>query len=1100
MEEANAARLRFIIDHPADSDFFNTHTPVAKAITQSIIENSAIKIIGLLGRWGSGKSTIVRQVARELDEHSDRYVTFAYDAWLHQTDPLRRSFLESLVDYLKERDLVSLDEWTKEIKQLKGASDNTDILETPILTDEAKLLFFLALPIPLGASFLGRDTFSAALGSSSTTAGIWTFILALGLIFIPISIWLLRYLYGTLNDESPSLFPAMLLNKNLVHRTIQTQRSPEPTSIEFGAAFQRLMLEVQTKQKRVVIVIDNMDRIDEKEAMQLWASIRSFFLATGDQNQIDHESYHPIVILPIDSQALSQLFSMGNDIDGKKAKSLAMSFVNKTFDVTFDVPPPIMSDWKRYLGDKMRFCFGDGFSDIRYFRVRQFLETWFNRSGTSVTPREINKILNRIVSASMQNPDREIDFDVIAYYAINKNEITDITAEVLIENHPLGKLVSDWQGKISALFYGVKVPDAAQILMTDPIKRSILLGSDKLIIPYKDFNGFGDIFHSVTENLPSDANRPAPDLEVITNAGRILVDLNIDTVLTESSWRNLTRSLIEVEKGGEKIADLSERLLPFFDHLTEQEVPGFIGLLERIGDRVLSQNATKEMLIEIGKLGEKGITLGATIDRRPIYDSTKPAEDYLDVLIGLSEFPNMQGRTRGDASHEDLISDIQRRMRDPALANDAPHLVSLLTSDAAKFIIKSPLQGSDLFLTTAEELIRSQPGDSILYRVAVQVCASFPAKDVSSKELLGRLAKEGILVNQLASVAEQNDDATLAPMLATLVWQKIDLSSTSAQVCEKAFKDKPNLAESVNKYLDNLPMNIIAIDAIREFYSSIYWNRDTASTLLTDRVKRSNLGTLNSASVISNLSAYSSILPYSLRQRFAEQLTSYRKFWPNIQGLPWSTGLVDAALLLIRKDGEAAEKVRAELTDRMNKAPSSDWVSAILTGAEPYRAAKEVALDFKAGAGSELQSALLTTAASADLNSKDARSRWFTLAESLSTPARKKAMEALAEALVTRTPTDRLALLKAGGPQFLQESGIKSQAARTLTDIIIPLSKSEKGRAWLKDRSKDFKTTIAKLTDPEIALLEGALAQLVKSSNEERKHWALMMRNSWRID
>lgn len=111
MGNSKTGDLRFIIDEPAEVDFFNTHSPVAFAIARSIIGNPALKIIGLLGRWGSGKSTIVRDVAAQLAAVDGNYLTFTYDAWLHQNDPLRRSFLESLVRFLSHRKHIDSEAW-----------------------------------------------------------------------------------------------------------------------------------------------------------------------------------------------------------------------------------------------------------------------------------------------------------------------------------------------------------------------------------------------------------------------------------------------------------------------------------------------------------------------------------------------------------------------------------------------------------------------------------------------------------------------------------------------------------------------------------------------------------------------------------------------------------------------------------------------------------------------------------------------------------------------------------------------------------------------------------------------------------------------------
>ena len=118
-EESNSQltavpKVRFIRDVPADDDFFTTHSRVAEAIVHAIRENPEIKVIGLLGRWGSGKSTVANKVVELLEEpKNSEFKVFPYDAWLHQSDPLRRSFLESLILALVRADAIAPRKWTR---------------------------------------------------------------------------------------------------------------------------------------------------------------------------------------------------------------------------------------------------------------------------------------------------------------------------------------------------------------------------------------------------------------------------------------------------------------------------------------------------------------------------------------------------------------------------------------------------------------------------------------------------------------------------------------------------------------------------------------------------------------------------------------------------------------------------------------------------------------------------------------------------------------------------------------------------------------------------------------------------------------------------
>ena len=63
------------------------------------------RIIGLEGKWGSGKSNVVRMIGGSLVKEG--YYSFTYDAWGHQEDLQRRSILETLTKELTSKDVLS---------------------------------------------------------------------------------------------------------------------------------------------------------------------------------------------------------------------------------------------------------------------------------------------------------------------------------------------------------------------------------------------------------------------------------------------------------------------------------------------------------------------------------------------------------------------------------------------------------------------------------------------------------------------------------------------------------------------------------------------------------------------------------------------------------------------------------------------------------------------------------------------------------------------------------------------------------------------------------------------------------------------------------
>ncbi len=103
---SNAKNLNFLDDSPVSEDRIELHNTIAKTI-KNIIElthtngqNSCSykkRIIGLFGSWGSGKSTAVEILRKDLGDEK----IFIFDSWSHRGDFLKRAFLLELANKLK---------------------------------------------------------------------------------------------------------------------------------------------------------------------------------------------------------------------------------------------------------------------------------------------------------------------------------------------------------------------------------------------------------------------------------------------------------------------------------------------------------------------------------------------------------------------------------------------------------------------------------------------------------------------------------------------------------------------------------------------------------------------------------------------------------------------------------------------------------------------------------------------------------------------------------------------------------------------------------------------------------------------------------------
>lgn len=97
--------IKFFSDQPLtadnEQDIRFGHIGIANNI-QEIVANCPLPFtIGLFGKWGSGKTTILNVLTKKL--RNDKVAVVNFDVWKHEGDALRRTFLIELVEQLKNQ-------------------------------------------------------------------------------------------------------------------------------------------------------------------------------------------------------------------------------------------------------------------------------------------------------------------------------------------------------------------------------------------------------------------------------------------------------------------------------------------------------------------------------------------------------------------------------------------------------------------------------------------------------------------------------------------------------------------------------------------------------------------------------------------------------------------------------------------------------------------------------------------------------------------------------------------------------------------------------------------------------------------------------------
>lgn len=539
MEKINYPQ--FISNLPCGDDY--TEGKSQKRITEAIVNHiesidacndktHISRIIGLKGEWGIGKTNVIKQLRETL---SDKYYVFEYDAWGHQEDLQRRSFLEALTSELIEEkildDTKSLEK-EKENKKIKWKEKLDELLahrrilknkSIPVLNGGAfwSALFFLLTPISIHVA----DKFEFL--------SLKWWIIGFFPILFGFLVWLITYIF---NKEVKELGVGYLLRitKDATTSTInyETVNEDNPSVSKFVKWMDDLSESISEKGKKLIIVYDNMDRLPSEKIKELWSSIYTFFAGKGFENIW--------VLIPFDEKHLSCAYG---ESDNKE--QLITHFISKTFPVVYRVTPPVITDYEKLFNELFLKAFGE-----EEEKNRRTIYRIFRLEKPNATVREMIEFINSLVAlkqmwkgeiallycAIYKLREKDIsDNPVIPYYdhGINRKKVKNVTLEEeILSGHYLGNYIKKiipndetLQKNISALVYGVPMELAEQIPL----------------IKY---------FESCFENTSNDINKYSQSSKFTA----ILQDtiLNADEVKTDNIIKSLSNLDMNVFKDTEK--------------------------------------------------------------------------------------------------------------------------------------------------------------------------------------------------------------------------------------------------------------------------------------------------------------------------------------------------------------------------------------------------------------------------------------------------------------------------------------------------------------------------------------------------------------------
>lgn len=430
---------QFISNLPCGEDYTEgkSQERLAVAIAEHIIstdskdENQLSRIIGLKGEWGTGKSNVIKILDKPneklQEEHAvlkqikDGYHIFEYDAWGHQEDLQRRSFLETLTKDLISEEILYGETtietkkgdtktvtWEEKLKYLLATKREFETETKPKLNDCFVLAVLVTIFTPICAIIANVDCISE----------IWWLSILITIIPILGAIGFLlwkkhkdKWSIKNVFQEIVSIYSGKIQND--VSSEIVSE--DEPSVSDFKKWMEDISNHIGEPNKRLIVVYDNMDRLPADKVKELWSSIHTFFAENGFKNIW--------VIIPFDEKHLSCAF--GED---EEKEQLTKHFISKTFPVVYSVTPPVITDYQKLFNDLYSQAFGETEE-----KDKETIYRILRLEKPDATIRVMIEFINSLV-ALKQIWKEEIDLLYCAIFKLKENEIVNNP----IEEHVFG--------------------------------------------------------------------------------------------------------------------------------------------------------------------------------------------------------------------------------------------------------------------------------------------------------------------------------------------------------------------------------------------------------------------------------------------------------------------------------------------------------------------------------------------------------------------------------------------------------------------------------------------------------------------------------------
>ncbi|GAC1046063.1 P-loop NTPase fold protein [Rhizobium sp. No.120] len=502
MSDSEVARV-ILLDEPSSEDLFHGkgHDRTASALAAAIRDfRRADRAIGLDGAWGSGKSSVVGIAERKLQDGNGKtkYHFFTFDIWKSQGSAFRRSFLERLVSWAKASFPNKTKTLTEIEKNIKGKTREVDTNSSPRL---GLYGIGVLLSVPLLPVYLlwSKDIFDKLANKNNEADFLWSWPMVFIYVFLLITLVTAAFKYrklpiadgGRWERIGLAISQTLLIGAKQFERQTVKQyiREVDPNDFEFQSVLREILGAIQDDHTRIIIVLDNIDRLPSEEIDEYWAMVRSIFSRSHTDGSGTKHS-HITAIVPYDRNHIAPAKEQSNS-STLRAKELFA----KTFDEVLNVAPPVMSNTREFFDQKVRQALPRFADEDGLFRVYLIFNWLIDKEGGKATPRQVIAFINEVSGLFALHSGR-IPLPTAAAYLAVRDRLEaspSLLAKEKIVDDQLRSLAADasLDKHLASILFNVEPDLAFQLLLDAELRSAIGESTPDRLIALSNSPGFG---------------------------------------------------------------------------------------------------------------------------------------------------------------------------------------------------------------------------------------------------------------------------------------------------------------------------------------------------------------------------------------------------------------------------------------------------------------------------------------------------------------------------------------------------------------------------------------------------------------------------------